>query len=179
MTTENLPFSARNAQDFEQITESIESALREIKSDPTQPATKSNLAKLAGVHRNTLTFRAKNSLVDNSHAGEIDINEGWPFSALRDIRRGRDTASVADHQESKISIDFEVKDLQRRLKKAKYVAGSWFHRTLELKEQLADLALKLQRVSDYSTKQESRIREGKLEISRLREIVKKNFKVVE
>lgn len=179
MTTENLPFSARNAQDFEQITESIESALKEIRSDPAQPATKSNLARLAGVHRNTLTFRARNSLIHTNHTEVLDINEGWPFSALIDIRRERDIVLVAAQQEHSISKDYEVKDLQRRLKKAKYVAGSWFHRTLELKEQLADLTLKLQRLADYSAKQESRIREGGLEIARLRDTLKKNFKIVE
>ncbi|EJF71703.1 hypothetical protein A462_11655 [Pseudomonas sp. Ag1] len=179
MTTENLPFSARNAQDFEQITESIESALKEIRSDPAQPATKSNLARLAGVHRNTLTFRARNSLINASHAEVLDINEGWPFSELRDIKKHRDTAVVVVHQEQSISKDYELKELQKRLKKARYVAGSWFHRTLQLKEELADLNLKLQRLADYSTKQESRIREGGLEIARLRDTIKKNFKIVE
>lgn len=83
------------------------------------------------------------------------------------------------HQEQSISKDYELKELQKRLKKARYVAGSWFHRTLQLKEELADLNLKLQRLADYSTKQESRIREGGLEIARLRDTIKKNFKIVE
>ncbi|WP_040266297.1 hypothetical protein [Pseudomonas rhodesiae] len=179
MTTENLPFSARNAQDFEQITASIESALEEIRTDPAQSATKSNLAVLAGVHRNTLTSRARNSLINGSHAEMLDINEGWPFSALRDIKKDRDIALVAVHQEQSISKDYELKELQKRLKKAKYVASSWFHRTLQLKEELADLTLKLQRLSDYSAKQESRIREGGLEITRLRDTIKKNFRIVE
>ncbi|WP_157838137.1 hypothetical protein [Pseudomonas sp. PH1b] len=178
MRTDNLPFAARNAEDYEQVTKSIELALTKIRDNPDQPASKTNLARIANVHRNTLTFRARSSISGSSSA-VASLDDGWPFSELKKIKVARKKQVTVVGDKKYISSKGEVYDLTKRLAKARYVAGSWFHRFLEAKENLVDVNLRLQRVSDYYSRLEIELRESRLEVTRLRYALRQTIKSVD
>lgn len=178
MTTDNLPFSVRNAEDYEQVTKSIELALTKIRDNPEQSASKTNLARIANVHRNTLTSRARSSL-SGSSSTVVTLDDGWPFSELKKIKMARKSQVTFVGDKKYISSEEKVFDLTKRLAKARYVAGSWFHRFLEAKENLVDINLRLQRVSDYNSKLEAELRESRLEVARLRDALKQTIRSVD
>lgn len=128
-----LPFAERNADDFAEYTRRIQVALDIISRDRRQPATKANLAKLSGVHRNTLRHRSQ------SEVGSKKQNDtfGWPYSALSEIVRQRKRQEIEDVEATvpAASLDERVKYLEQRLAKSRYQVASWYNRSIELKRE--------------------------------------------
>ncbi|UXL37040.1 hypothetical protein N7D90_15760 [Pseudomonas fragi] len=132
-----LAFEAKNSQDFEAITIAITSALVKIEKDPKLSSTQACLAKLSKVHRNTIMNRAK----DNK---TLEGGLGWPLSELERIKsqRAAETLSTA----ALIKSDKElITELQNQLQGARVRAGHWFHRTLDLKRDIHDLKIMIER----------------------------------
>ena len=65
------PYEEKNQELSKAITLQINEALRRLEKDPTLPASASSLAKLSGVHRNTL------------------YNHKWPLDKLKAIKEKR------------------------------------------------------------------------------------------
>lgn len=74
MTDKSRPDAlvAKNASDFDAMTQAIEDALKKIERDRRIKPTQSSLAKLVGCSRGTLN------------------NRGWPLTKLSDIKRARE-----------------------------------------------------------------------------------------
>lgn len=73
-----LPFDKRNQEDYLKITESIKSALDNIRGNPKIPATQDKLAKLAGCSRKTLHNRE--GVI--KELKKIKLNRKFPKSAV-------------------------------------------------------------------------------------------------
>lgn len=126
----SFQFDAKNAEDYDRITLCITDALKKIAENPGEAATKANLAKVSGVHRNTLYKRA---LAGAKH-GEVE--QGWPFSELLTIVDSRKkVAPKDDEQPQSQTAEQKLESALLRLEKSRYVAGSWFHRSLQLKQE--------------------------------------------
>jgi hypothetical protein len=125
-----LPFDERNAEDFLDTTRRIDNALTAIEKTHG-PVTKANLARLSEVHRNTLYNRARSTSPDN------DPENGWPFTALNKIKKSRIQPAINEipKEQKERSHESEILRLRTHLAKSRYVAGTWFHRTLKLKQE--------------------------------------------
>lgn len=100
-------FDGKNEQDFEDVTERINEALLKIASDRNVRATKSELAKIAGVHRNTIR------------------NREWPIDRLQEIKAQR--KAEAEEKKKGTSPEFKPIDvLTDKLEKAQLEIMYWF-----------------------------------------------------
>ena len=136
LNTTALPFDEKNAEDFSAYTSRIQRALKRIEQSQQEAVTKANLARLSGVHRNTLRHRALMSCPAEHHAKANAADYGWPYSALLEIsraRKQRKTKTVQVTPEQK--REDEVGRLEKQLAKSRYQVAGWFNRTLELKQE--------------------------------------------
>lgn len=161
-----LPFDEKNARDFIEITNKIEAALAIIGTDNTQAATKANLAKLSGVHRNTLRHRAI-----MAGANELVGGQGWPYSALEEIKRSRSSTSAAAHPMFEETLEDRVGDLERRLSLSRYQVSSWHSRVVELKRERDEARRNVGLLLDQT-------KSLKVEVERLRKLATQNIKVM-
>ncbi|WP_046060263.1 hypothetical protein [Paracidovorax citrulli] len=85
MTNKSRPdaLAAKNASDFDAMTQAIEDALEKIERDSRIKSTQGSLAKLVGCSRGTLN------------------NRGWPLSKLGDIKRAREQREAEKSAEPK------------------------------------------------------------------------------
>lgn len=161
-----LPFDEKNAQDYVEITRKIRDALGKIRRDKHLAATKVNLARLSGVHRNTLYNRAVNSSPDDCP------DNGWPFRDLAEIKKARSRPAFAAAEEQRTpSPEDQAQSLQKQLGKSRYIAGTWFHRALELKQQRDEARRQIELLMEQ-------IERHKREIERLRKQAVGTIKVV-
>lgn len=163
-----LPFDERNAQDYREITSRIEEALAVLKRDVRQPATKSNLARLSCVHRNTLYNRAMTSSPDGNP------NNGWPFAPLREIKKARtrsQTSAGPTTDSASSGAGRNALSVSDRLARSRYEAGRWFHRSLELKKERDEARRQTQLML-------SKIDSLEDEVARLRKQLVESVKVV-
>lgn len=134
---ENLTFDEKNEKDYIEYTERINFALGIIAKEHKQPATKSNLARLSGVHRNTLRNRAIMDCPAELRGRQDAANFGWPYSVLAEIIAARKSA-VLDKGEtiSEISIlELKVKKLEQQLGMSRHQVAAWFNRAIQLKRE--------------------------------------------
>lgn len=102
MTEKSRPDAlvAKNASDFEAMTQSIEDALKKIEKDRRIKPTQASLAKLSGCTRGTLN------------------NRGWPLTRLGAIKRAREkqkTERWVRQKEISIEAESEVDRLKSQL----------------------------------------------------------------
>jgi len=92
---------AKNASDFDAMTQAIEEALNKIERDRRLKPTQTSLAKLAGCTRGTLN------------------NRGWPLTRLSDIKRVRNQKREAEKStEQKVAAakaELETSKLKKQL----------------------------------------------------------------
>ncbi|HEY3525776.1 MAG TPA: hypothetical protein VGK47_06245 [Nitrososphaeraceae archaeon] len=162
-----LPFDEKNVADYSALTKKISTALEVIEKDRNEPATKSNLARLSGVHRNTLRNRA----LGDSRDGKMD--NGWPLQALANIKRERSRKNKEGNEElpHKLSIEDELLQLNKELEKRDYVATKWWHRTMEIKRERDTANRQVQILLEQS-------KNNKEEIDRLRKQLQKSMRVI-
>ncbi|WP_150912534.1 hypothetical protein [Marinobacter halotolerans] len=106
-------FDEKNEQDFDDVTERINEALLKIASDANISATKTKLASLAGVHRNTIR------------------NRGWPEERLQEIKRQRKT-EAEQKKNADASQPKPVEVLTDKLQKAQLEIMYWFKKHNEV-----------------------------------------------
>ncbi|WP_416400272.1 hypothetical protein [Alicycliphilus denitrificans] len=102
MTYKSLPEAlvARNASDFDAMTQAIEDALRKIERDHRLKPTQQALAKLVGCARGTLN------------------NRGWPLTRLADIKRAREQKQAeksAEPKDNAAKAESETEKLKNQL----------------------------------------------------------------
>ncbi|MNO45867.1 hypothetical protein D3C76_361440 [compost metagenome] len=67
----SAPYDDKNSEQFEAVTEQLKEALRRLEKDASLSASASSLARLSGVHRNTI------------------YNRKWPLEKLQEIKERR------------------------------------------------------------------------------------------
>jgi len=100
-------FDEKNQDDFEDVTERINEALLKIASDPSVKATATELSKISGVHRNTIS------------------NRGWPVERIKQIKAQR--SAEAERRKKGDSLEPKPVDvLTDKLEKAHLEIMFWF-----------------------------------------------------
>lgn len=131
-----LPFDEKNAEDFFAYTRKIQEGLELIEQDPRQAVTKANLARLSGVHRNTLRHRALMACPTEHRDKTNAADFGWPYSSLMEIARARRrSATDAPQASPEQTLEDKIKQLEQQLAKSRHQVAAWFHRTVELKRE--------------------------------------------
>ncbi|WP_314382900.1 hypothetical protein [Pseudomonas brenneri] len=87
-------YDSKNEENFEAGSRAIDAALEKISKDPSIPATITHLAKIAGVHRNTLYFRQ------------------WPKARIEEIKAKR-AQQKKDHAAAKAASGSPEEQLER------------------------------------------------------------------
>jgi len=116
-------FDERNQQDYDNYTDKINEALDKIASTPSLKATLTELSRLTGMHRNTLT------------------NRDFPKRRLEAIKEERNVRQELKKRKKK---DF-VKELEEQLDKAGLELVHWFTMYQAAQRETGDLGLQLKR----------------------------------
>lgn len=104
----NQSFDEQNQRDFGDVTERINEALLKMASDPSIKATVTQLAEIAGVHRNTVT------------------NREWPVERVSAIKAQR--KAEAERNKSKDKEPDAEAVLTTKLEKARLEILFWFRK---------------------------------------------------
>jgi len=108
-------FDQRNKQDFEKITQILLIGVKSIRSNSSLRATIAELARLTGVHRNTISQRV------------------WPQEQLNDIKDQR--RRVAAARQLKIAIrEDPVSILNDKLEKSRLEVIYWFRQAKDAED---------------------------------------------
>ena len=126
MTEKSRPEAlvAKNASDFDQLTEAIKDALKKIEGDRRLKPTQEVLAKLAGCTRGTLN------------------NRGWPLTELDAVKQARkkkrESAQTerADVKAGASESDSEVETLRRQLQFSRTENSRLHDKNVELATEL-------------------------------------------
>lgn len=122
-----LPFESRNKDDFEANTKLIDKAIREIERNPELKPTITQLQKLTGLHRNTLSNR-----------------EG-PKAELRRIVELRNQATQSQAVETPKD---KVAELNAIIENAKSELVFWYNKVRELEKSVDQLSSNLTHMSN-------------------------------
>lgn len=96
-------YDSKNEENFEAVTRAIDTALEKIEKDSSIPATATQLAKLAGVHRNTLYFRK------------------WPIERIEEIKAKR-----AQQKKDQAAAKAESRSPEELLERSRLEIIYWF-----------------------------------------------------
>ena len=110
----NNAFERRNNEDFEANTLAIEIALREIEQNKKLKPTISQLSKMTGIHRNTLSNRVS------------------PIQRLKQIKQARKIEKSKENEDSSTKID-PLKVLEEKVNNLQIEAVYWFNQYQDLK----------------------------------------------
>lgn len=108
-------FDQRNKQDFEKITQILLVGVQSIRSDSSLRATIAELARLTGVHRNTISQR------------------GWPQEQLDDIKEQRRRVFAA-RQLKVATREDPVSILTDKLEKSRLEVIYWFRQAKDAED---------------------------------------------
>ena len=172
-TNKSLPFDGRNAEDFFEITKKIQEALDLIRKDKQLPPTKSTLARLSGVHRNTLRHRALMSCPPEHLGKKGAATYGWPYSALSEISVARERSKIREAEEApqEATLEDKLSMLEQQLAKSRHQVSVWFNRTIDLKRERDEA---WRHVALMADRQKTLVEENE----RLRRQLTQNLKVV-
>ena len=120
-----LSFDKKNAEDFFAASKVIQDSLEKIRQDQHLQPNQTTLAKLSGLHRNTLR------------------NRKWPLDELEKIKQGRISSEIADIKgklpnEKKVLVD-SARQLELKLHMSRDEVAKWFHRASALEKELEEL----------------------------------------
>lgn len=119
-------YDNKNEQDYDNITDAIDLGLDKIESTPSLKPTIAELAKLSGVHRNTISKR------------------GTPKNTLKRIKKERRIRAEIDKEDKKD----EAKTLEDQLDNAKIELIHWFTKSSSLETENEQLTISLKRFND-------------------------------
>jgi DNA repair exonuclease SbcCD ATPase subunit len=152
-------FEEKNQEDYEENSILINECIHKIKGDLELKPTLSQLAKLTGMHRNTLSNRV------------------WPKQQLDEIKLEREREKKNDTVE-KVSKKDQFRVLEDKLDKAKLELIHWFTKTRDLQDSKTQLEANLQRMTEardtYRDKLESERKKAKSlesEVERLSDLL--------
>lgn len=118
------PYDERNKNDFDDMTQRIEDALKMIEDDETIPATEAKLCKLAKCNRGTLR------------------NREWPLDRLKEIKKKRKEDKGGKRKRITrahlIAVEVHIEDknkLDAQLKNCRSEAAKWFHKFMDYEEE--------------------------------------------
>lgn len=149
-------YDSKNDEDFENNTETIIEKLDEIRSNPRIATTISSLAKLTGLHRNTLSAR------------------GWPAKEIKDIKEQRKKKTLKAKQDKvKAQINIEEK-----LDLAKRELVFWYRKTGEADSTIEQLKLNLKRMTDAKNDYVSLLKQEREKSQRLEEEIRQLNKLL-
>lgn len=159
-------YDEKNQEDYKEVTERIERALQQIASDKETRPTKANLARISGVHRNTLYKRALGSCID----GEIE--SGWPLVILKKIASSRLERKAEHEAKSANAPALHERTLRERLEKSRFEVSMWFQKYIVVKAErdeahrqveLASSKIKLleQDIRDLAARLRKEVRQAK------------------
>lgn len=152
-------FDQRNKEDFEKITKVLLAGIVSIRSDSSLRATVAELARLTGVHRNTISQRK------------------WPQEQLDDIKELRRRAAVARQLQVATRED-PVSILADKLEKSRLEVIYWFRQAKDAEDRYFSKereSKKFMESKDFylerCTAQEATIAELHKEIQKLQRVV--------
>lgn len=96
-------YDSKNEESFEAVTRALDAALKKIQKDPSISANVSQLAKLAGVHRNTIYHRE------------------WPLERLKEIKAQR-----AQQKKDMAAANAEIRSPEELLELSRLEIVYWF-----------------------------------------------------
>ena len=145
MTTQQA-YDEKNQQDYDDVTKRLNQALTEIEKNPKLPATQTEVARLSGVHRNTVRDRE------------------FPKTKLEDIKKSRKEKALQEKLNSRSKVDFLTEE---RDKLATEVIH-WFSQYLQAKQESDDFNRQLDRQIEASEYYKKEFEKQKEEIQALR-----------
>lgn len=96
-------YDSKNEENFEAVTRALDAALNKIEKDSSLSANATQLAKLAGVHRNTLYFRQ------------------WPIERIEEIKAKR-----AQQKSDQAAAKVESRSPEELLERSRLEIIYWF-----------------------------------------------------
>lgn len=131
-------YRERNEEDFEKMTQAIESAIQILQEDPSEQATQENLAELAGCSRKTLHNREKMGL---THENRI-----LPITELKAIQQARKSIEENSRKilkrksnlDQKVTVEAHInreKILIEQVTNYQEENAKWFNRVQELERE--------------------------------------------
>lgn len=144
MTTQ--AYDDKNQQDYDDVTKRLNQALTEIEKNPELPATQAEVARLSGVHRNTVRDRE------------------FPKTKLEDIKKSRKEKALQEKLNSRSKAELLTEE---RDKLATEVVH-WFSQYLQAKKDSDDLNRLLKRQTEASEYYKKEFEKQKEEIQALR-----------
>ena len=155
-------YSAQNQKDFDGNTLAIENALLEINESKTLKATVSQLSKMTGIHRNTITNRI------------------WPIQKLNEIKEKRKNEEKLRKQKENQKNSSVQNSSKEELDKILDEAIFWFNEYNDMEQKFESTLKRLEKMSEskdyyeslYKDTQKSLI-EAKDDIQQLKELLKR------
>jgi FtsZ-binding cell division protein ZapB len=109
-------YDSKNEESFEAVTLALDAALKKMERDSSIPANVTQLAKLAGVHRNTIYHRQ------------------WPLGRLKEIK-----AKLAQQKEDKAAAKAESRSPEELLELSRLEIIYWFTQLQDARSNNASL----------------------------------------
>ncbi|MDE1233937.1 hypothetical protein [Vibrio aestuarianus] len=129
-------YDARNEADYEEITLKLAVALDKIRNNPKLKASVAEIAKLAGVSRNTVASRGYGLKSKDGQLGKIG-----------ELRKERKKEAIVAKAISEANID-DCCSLEDQLDNAKAEIIFWFNKVSELQHSLDQTVIEFNRMAD-------------------------------